>query len=219
MLKISCLLLIALLVGCSSSPSKQKPASAISADIPADKAARIRLFGQNGMVVRFYRNSTCNRGRAETVSGGLGSALSSFVGVASNESIGMPETPNVKNIAERSGILSKAYFREYTVEAGQPLTVTQSYRDVSGWYCSRASAITFIPEAGKDYEAAFDNDVRSGFCGASIKQIVTQDNEVALLPVEVSRPFCERRRGRARREPQSPPVQQTETPSESDMPP
>jgi hypothetical protein len=173
MLKIPCFLLVTLLVGCSSpSPVKES--------IPAENAARIRLFGQNGIMIKFSRHRGYGKGRTETVSGGLGGALSSLVGTASNQSIGMPDTPNVKNISERGGILSKAYFREYVVEAGQPLTLSMSYR-AGALYC-KPIVRTFIPEAGNDYEASLD--IEPDFCVSRVNKILIQDNEVVLLPVK-----------------------------------
>ena len=53
--------------------------------------ARLRLFGRNGVLVEFYRNSSCIGGPGEktTVSGGVGDAFSSFLGSAKNTAIGM----------------------------------------------------------------------------------------------------------------------------------
>jgi len=178
--KNSCLLLAALLIGCSSQPSRQEL-------MPTNETARIRLFGQNGVMVKLYRNGINGKGGVEVVSGGMGSAFASFTGTVSNQSIGIPDTPNVKNLSERGGILSKAYFREYMVKAGQPLTLSMSFRSSPGHpgatytYCKTALR-TFIPEAGMDYEAALD--IEPGFCAPRINQILTRDNEVVLVPVE-----------------------------------
>jgi hypothetical protein len=138
----------------------------------------------------------------------LGSAFGSFVGTASNQSIGIPDTPNVKNITERDGILSKAYFREYVVEAEQPLALflkllgTPSGRGTNPGpqhhirrYCNAITG-TFIPETGKDYEVTLD--VEPGFCVARVNQVLIQDGEVVLLPVEVKESSCPPRKRRQR---------------------
>jgi hypothetical protein len=207
------LLLVALLVGCSSPPRGEESAptdraaekeakQALRAEklarrdakyaekaamaVPADKAARIRLFGVMNVGLKLYRNSFCDKGKAQTVSGGTGSAFRSAFGNERNLSIGMPETPNVRNIGERDGRFVKAYFREYVVEAEQPLTLQASFGDSAGSfsvYC-RAIVKTFFPEAGKDYEASLD--LEPGVCVLRINQILVQDDKVTLLPVELS---------------------------------
>jgi hypothetical protein len=159
-------------------------------ELIADKAptARIRLFGQNAVMVKFYRNSTCHgRGADETkVSGGLGDAFSSFIGTVKNVSIGMKETPNTVNLAKRNGYASKAYFREYELAAGQPLTIAMKFRDMmpnGSVYC-RTIAGTFTPSAGKDYEAALD--LGGGGCKAVIREIAAAENgEVSMQDVDV----------------------------------
>jgi len=152
--------------------------------MPTDETARIRLFGQNGIMVKLYRNGAHDKDDVEVVSGGLGSAFASFTRTASNQSIGMPETPNVKNLSKRDGILSKAYFREYVIKAGQPVALSMSFRsNPSGTYAyCRIIERTFVPEAGKDYEAALD--IEPGFCVARINKILIQDGSVVLQPVE-----------------------------------
>ena len=62
----SCLLLIVLLLGaCSlSQPIMREP-------VPDDETARIRFLLGAGTYVRFYKNSTCDRGDKEAVTGGF----------------------------------------------------------------------------------------------------------------------------------------------------
>lgn len=162
------------------------PAHAQEDDPTKLEASRIRVFGQNGVFVKFYKNSSCAGGKALTVSGSFGSAFRSFVGASSNVSIGMPDTPNVENIAKRDGLLSKAYFREYTIVPGSPVTLTMAFQSNpssnSYIYCKKFSA-TFIPEPGKDYEAALD--IEPGLCIPRINEIVVRDDAVELSPVNV----------------------------------
>lgn len=184
--------------------------AALAADPPAaDKAtARIRLFGQNAVMVNYYPNSKCDGGEGVRVSGGLGDAFSSFIGTAKNQSLGMPETPNTTNLSARDGMLSKAYFREYEITAGQPLTIAMGFREaraappaaIPGATATvttravscRTIATTFVPEPGKDYEAALDIRSSEGVCVQVINEVSATPAGVALTPVAVTKaPACE----------------------------
>lgn len=140
------------------------------------EAARIRLFGQNGVGVILYKNSKCE-GRSESirVSGDAASAFTSFVGAASNESLGMPETETTKNLSKRDGILSKAYFREYRIDPGKPVTIAIRFQDV-GKYCEPIVR-TFTPEPRTDYEGRIDID-NAGFCRFSLN-LVSSDGSLS----------------------------------------
>lgn len=149
--------------------------------------ARIRLFGQNGTTVDFFQNSTCvGSSAARTrVSGGVGDTFSSFLGSVKNTSIGIKETPTTQALSQRDGFVSKAYFREYEIAAGQPLTVSMFFQSVptgSHFKCRNLGG-TFTPEAGKDYEIALK--FRSDQCLASVQEIrQDEQGQVALLDVE-----------------------------------
>lgn len=158
-------------------------------DAPSRATARLRLFGQNGITVRFYENSACFGGQArETqVSGGVGDTFSSFFGSVKNSSVGMRETPNTVAIKHRDGPFSKAYFREYAIGAGRPLTVWMRYQGNPGSVFATCGAIggTFTPEAGKDYEASLD--MANGHCLAVIHEVAdAADGSAQLRDVSVS---------------------------------
>jgi hypothetical protein len=141
------------LIGCASSSSQVE-----TTNTATDDTARIRLFGQNGFGIKLYQNSACVGGKSITVSGGLGDAFSSFVGTASNKSIGMPATHNTENSSNRNGFFSKAFFREYAIAAGKPVTITSGFASNPGpvYTACKRIATTFTPEAGKDYEVTLD---------------------------------------------------------------
>ena len=183
-------------------------ATAFAADQPAAEqgAARLRLFGQNAVLVKYYPNSQCEGGDSVSVSGGMGDAFSSFIGTAKSQSIGMPETPNTKSLAARDGMLSKAYFREYEIAAGQPVTIAMGFREAraappavmpaggvantaapSGTVYCRTIVTTFVPEKGKDYEAALDIRSSEGVCVQSIHEVRTTPDGIVLSPVAVAR--------------------------------
>ena len=156
------------------------------ADVPASGSsgsARLRLFGQNGIGVTLYKNSACTGGAESIrVSGGFGSALSSLFGSVTNESIGIPETITSSSLAQRDGALSKAYFREYAVESGKPLTVTMGFQDPALRKYCKTIAATFIPAPDSDYEGRLDVDLNKGQCVFSIGQVLADGS---LMPVKV----------------------------------
>lgn len=172
----------------------------------ARETARIRLFGQNGVMVDFFQNSACYGGGAKAirVSGGVGDAFSSFLGSPKNVSVGMKDTPNTTNIAKRNGIFSKAYFREYEIAANQPVSLKMAFQNapaptlthvsVGGVTVTSEGATrkcsnlggTFTPQAGKDYEVALD--VHGGQCTAVVREIQSDDSgavkmqDIAIAP-------------------------------------
>ncbi|GGY08928.1 hypothetical protein GCM10011289_09490 [Paludibacterium paludis] len=156
------------------------------------KTARIRLFSQNGSGMWFYRNQACYQlgffspPNAEVVST-LGAALSSFIGTISNTRIGMPESPTTKRLSERHGLASKAFFKEYHIDAGQPLTVMMTSGAGPGYECP-LSAYSFIPKAGKEYEAFLDVDEEKKRCHYQIREIVASQDSTELQPVEDVKP-------------------------------
>lgn len=166
-----CAMLIAIGTMHSSAAQDVSTTSAQTGD-----TARIRFFGQNGIFVEFYQNSTCigGSGMKERVSGGMGDAFSSFIGRIKNTSIGMQHTPTIDNLNKRDGFVSKAYFREYEIPANQPIALRMNYNAGPGLGVSCGDiGGTFIPESGKDYEAGLN--FRPGGCYVALQEI-QQDN-------------------------------------------
>lgn len=157
--------------------------------------SRIRVFGQNGAFADLHAGSTCIKRRGgERVSGSLGSALGSLVGNISNVSLGIPETATTRNLRLKDGIASKAYFREYVIPAGVRTSLRLGFRDVSSFYevgnvtysdvsPSCSGAISFVPEAGQDYEVGFS--WAGPTCQLSVNRVVQEGADVVLLPVPV----------------------------------
>ena len=187
--KISILLfVVSIITACATSVSTGEAEKTDGGQKNAS-ASRIRLFGQNGVRIVFYRDSTCYEDglfgigdKGETVSGGMGQSFSSFIGIASNASIGMPETTNTKNITKRDGTLSKAYFREYEIESEKPLTVLAA-AGMPNWGCNRISA-SFMPKPGKDYEVFLDVSFAEKVCRLQLKEIQVNEGVVELKPIE-----------------------------------
>lgn len=135
----------------------------------SEKAPRIRLFGQNAMGVTLYKNSECINGI--TVSGGISQSFSSMLGGVESESLGIPETKTTKNISQRNGILSKAYYKEYELEANKPVIIRMIFSDVSGWHCKKPFYLSFTPKLNKDYEGHLD--LHDGICEAVINEVAS----------------------------------------------
>lgn len=167
--------LLGLILSCSSMAFAE-----IALPTMPDNTARIRLFGQNQRPTIAHVGIDCNnnaKGTKINIGGGLGDAFSSFVGVAKNTSLGLAETPASHSIKNRNGILSKAFYKELVVPAGLPLNAYAAYIDLGVSYSntvvsaqssssvtyttytysrapnsSTSKVISFVPEAGHDYE-------------------------------------------------------------------
>lgn len=177
-IRAACTLLAAIAMHCAT--AQEAAATDAQPAAAARDTARVRLFGQNGVLVEFYQNSSCIGGKAQktTVSGGMGDAFSSFLGRAKNTSIGMQDTPNTTNLSKRDGMMSKAYFREYEIPGNQPMTLRMHFQSGpgTGYVCRRIGG-TFTPEAGKDYEIGLS--LRPGGCEAVVEEI-QQDAQGAV---------------------------------------
>jgi hypothetical protein len=148
-----------------------------------DGHARVRFFGQAVIGLTFYENKSCYGGDGVTASRtGFGGAF----GSKKNVSLGIPETPNVVNLKDRNGFLAKAFYHEYSVNAGEALTILASLHETTGrtTYSCGNIGTSFIPGDGKDYEVAFNYG--GATCHLSVMQIDSTEAGVKLLPVELS---------------------------------
>ncbi|MEJ7806424.1 MAG: hypothetical protein WKG03_10955 [Telluria sp.] len=167
-----------------SNEGAQAEPSSLAARVvhPADNA-RIRLFGRNGMSVAMYENSACIGGGAKTVvSGSIGSTFASFLGKVANVRIGIKDTPTVLNMPKEDSMASKGYFREYLVQAGQPLSVGMSFSHPSGLRCAPAGS-TFVPEAGRDYEGTLEVNFSERTCRLLLKQVQATNDDIVLADI------------------------------------
>ena len=204
MIKIAAIPILAFPLLCSLGFAQEsaKPSAASTAD--NTQTSRLRMFGQNGASAVLARASSCAKNiwseDVEKVSGGMGSAFSSFIGTVSNTSLGIAETDTTRNLSKKDGMLSKAYFREYVIPADKPSTMSMGFQDVYSFYVASGvrydwvkpscrGAITFTPRAGEDYEAAFVWEGK--VCRLSVNQVVTKDGTTELIPMPVTRaPDC-----------------------------
>lgn len=151
-------LLVALLSACASNPPAIK-----QTEYNPKEQARIRLYGQNGKptLMRYSHNGQETK---INVGGGMGDAFSSFVGTASNQSMGIPATRISSNVGSQNGILAKAFYKEFAVPSSSTLQIknnligmanfSPSGRAVSYAPSCSSKEFSFQPEAGKDYEVA-----------------------------------------------------------------
>lgn len=193
-------------ITCSAQQTTQIPAPVSPTPPEPPHTSRLRMFGHNGASAVLYRGSACVKdfwsADGEKASGGLGSAFGSFFGSVSNRSLGIPETETSRKLSSRDSLLSKVYFREYVIPAGQPSSMRLGFQDVSPFYLrpprsvsgiiyrpeyvdrSCHGAISFVPEAGKDYEVAFSFEGNT--CHAALNEVVGTGDAVELIPVPVS---------------------------------
>jgi len=163
------------------------------------QSSRIRIFGQNGAGAILFADSVCAgnffSSKGEKVSGGLGSAFSSFFGSVENKPLGIPETETTRNLSKKDGIASKAYFNEYQIPPEKPTSLRLSFKDVSSFYVingikyeyqspSCNGAMTFTPHAGEDYEVGFTWDTHA--CSLSINQVLVKDGRTEMVPVHIA---------------------------------
>jgi hypothetical protein len=152
--------------------------------VAKDEHARIRLFGQAAVDLSFYPDAACYGGKRVKVSG---SGFGGLFGSKKNISLGMPETPNVTNLKERDGnLFAKAFYREYSVAAGKPLTVVGSSFESTGRTSISCGEVGgyFVPEDGKDYDVVFNH--YSGTCKVVVTEIDATAAPVKVWPVGLS---------------------------------
>jgi hypothetical protein len=187
------------------SVSAEATATEVTKETTLSQVSRIRMFGQNGAMASLFKGMDCVKSawssEAVMVSGSMGSAFGSLFGAVSNTSLGIAETETTKNLSQRDGILSKAYFREYEIPADKPTSMNLGFRNVSSFYkgngariwhegASYNGAISFMPKASEDYEVGFE--MKGGQCILSVNQVVTKGEVIELVPVPVApAPSCQ----------------------------
>lgn len=164
-------------------------AQQLATDAPA--SSRLRLFGQNGVGMVLYTNTSCTAEYAQKIraSGSLGNAFGSMLGKVKNESLGIPETDTSRGLKQRGMIMSKAYFKEYPLVPGQSVVVEAGMGSPAGWRCDRLITSAFTPQAGKDYEVALGVDFSGGVCTLKVNEVAA-DGSLLRLPVQPASKQC-----------------------------
>ncbi|MEG1768947.1 MAG: hypothetical protein RR311_10805 [Comamonas sp.] len=183
--------LIFLLSACSTA---QAPTS--SQNYNQENSAKVRLYGLNQkpsiMTVQTGHGAN-GRVVKYSVGGNIADAFDHFICVGKNESVGIAETENTRNIKSGDGILSKAFYREFVIPAGRPVEVENAFVGLtalpfagkgvvqSQGSCSSAK-VRFTPEAGRDYEVC---TYRSGnSCTVMVFEIQTLAGAATLVPIQ-----------------------------------
>lgn len=161
-------------------------------DFNPNTDARIRVYGQNGNPTIMNVGIDCAtnpKGTKINVGGGLGEALGSLVGSTSNESIGIPQTEVSTKLADKDGILSKAFYRELIIPANKPVNISPGLQKVGSEFhighipifdnTCKTTTISFTPEAGKDYEAVGLR--KGGGCNFFISEITTEAGQLSEI--------------------------------------
>lgn len=164
-----------------------------------NESARIRLFGQNQKpsIMEVQTGlGTDSKSVTVNVGGGLGDAFGSMLSMAKNESIGIAETENTRNLASQNGILSKDFYREFVIPAGKPVKVRNAFIGLAsithmpavGTIIHRqgscvSGTVSFIPQAGKDYEVGSYKNGNS--CLVIVFDIQTVEGKTTLVPIQV----------------------------------
>lgn len=146
--------------GCTSSPVKYD----------LEKEARIRVFHDVG--VYMYPNKTCY---SEDKSEAIHASAGGFSMLVPNQKIGMPPSEN----------MGRSY-HEFLIRAGEPLTLEMHYAvqmTTPGQKITNSCGpigATFVPQAGKDYEAAMI--FNGGYCKVGV-------SELQAVPSKPSKPI------------------------------
>lgn len=174
---------ISLTSGCST----PGPPSTDLSEGNGGPTARIRIFWKNGAGVSIIPGASCiseGSNRQET-SESWSETFASFIGTASDVSLGIPETERSRN--RDGGLLATEYLKEYRVTARKPVIITagavtvqpsMTGRPGSGNSCE-VRPFYFIPEPGADYEAYLTGTPSTG-CQTTLRKISLNGNSVEI---------------------------------------
>lgn len=175
-----------LITGCQTTKNLNSEYSGIS-------DSRIRLYGQNQKpTIMEYKKD----GKQEkiNVGGQAGDAFSSLVGTVKNHSIGIAQTDMSKNLKDQNGVLSKAFYKEFVIPAGNFISIHNAFIGLSNVSQSpvrktvqyqgacTSSSLSFVPKAGKDYEVVPTRN--SSACGLTLLEIDKNGNTIKVDFIE-----------------------------------
>lgn len=147
-------------------------------------ATRMRIIDDAHVDVRFFRKQACYSGTGVVASraGGLPAVFRRKKVV----SIGIPVTPAVEAMKERSGFMSNAFYREYALAPGEPVVIQAGYLSGAAHmpYVCRFPAVTFVPDKGSDYEV--ETRVGEQSCHLLVGRIDTSEGKVNVVPVALT---------------------------------
>ncbi|MFJ1520331.1 hypothetical protein ACG59Z_10665 [Acinetobacter sp. ABJ_C1_1] len=184
-MKIKSLLIALLTLPLASCFMAQKSAL-IKTNIVYDEKSqsRIRLYGPYGdKLIKHYNNRTCQEWRSTAgaaihhrVNNGLPRKIK-------NISVGIPATERSLAALNDTGVMFRDSFKEYVIEANKPLVLDASSSIVMDSYSKSCRiAVSFIPKAGKNYEAAYVE--QGNTCTVRVYEITNQITEKKLSSIQ-----------------------------------
>ncbi|UOO82498.1 hypothetical protein LVJ83_03250 [Uruburuella testudinis] len=119
--------------------------------------ARLRLYGAYGnQEIRLHRNSRCADWQPQAGQRVHSRFVNGLPRRIRNEVVGMPDTERSVTAAKDKGMVLRDSYREFVVPAGKALVLDASKSiTTDSRHQSCRTAVSFVPKAGKDYEAAF----------------------------------------------------------------
>ena len=133
--------------------------------------ARLRIYYKFANI-NMYENNSCDEWKSKKVKNYFQSLATSLPNTEI-VSIGMPYTEDSSSILNvpQKGWGPKSTFKEYLLDANKPLVLDARRVETTGGYsCQIASS--FIPEAGRDYEAWYSGDNTS--CSIQLREITKE---------------------------------------------
>ena len=146
--------------------------------------ARIRLYGPYGdRLIKHHNDRTCAQWR-ETAGAKLHHRVNNGLPrKIRNITAGIPSTERSVRASNDTGTMFRDSFKEYVVDADKPLTLDASSSIVLDNYSKSCRiAVNFVPESGKNYEAAYVEQNRT--CTIKITEITDQLSEKKLALTE-----------------------------------
>ncbi len=184
-MKLRSTLIILLVVPLASCFMAQKSALVKSNVVyDATSQARIRLYGPYGdKLIKHYNDRTCKEWR-DTAGSVIHHRFNNGAPrKIKNISIGIPATERSLMALNDTGVMFRDSFKEYVIEANKPMVLDASSSVVMDSYSKSCRiAVSFIPQAGKDYEAAYIEQNRT--CTIRIYEITHQITEKNLVSIQ-----------------------------------
>ncbi len=173
---------VLLLSGCFAA----KPSLLVTQNTPYDPSAeaKLRLYGPYGdTAIKSYADTTCEAwrqlkgGRTHTrFKNGLPRKIR-------NISVGMPTTQRSAAANADTGAVFRDSYKESVVGANKPLVLDGSQAvTTSVFHRSCRVAVSFVPVAGQNYEAAYETTDTG--CAVSVHRITAQKDQNGLPVLE-----------------------------------
>lgn len=171
-------------IDASAAQAQASPAAPASVERPA----RIRLFGQNGVGLTMFTNAHCQDAYEEEIegSGAVSLGFKALVGKRQpNTSIGIPQSDTTRTLEDRNRLMANPYYTEFVLVPGQPVALQAQIASGAGLSCGRGRGVqvSFVAEAGVDYEGDMIRDFNAMQCGIAVRRVAADGS---LSPVQTA---------------------------------